>query len=349
MNLQEHFFSHAGNIDRRTYGLSMVGLFWSVPLCAAIFPPAALLLPVSFYAMACLTVKRLHDIGLSGKWIFLPLVAVVIYIAALLLSGVVAFGSGMEEAGAHAQAWASAVGGWLAVCVFLAGAALIVMPSTAHSRAKFGRPGLPLIAPPLPQVRKVAGSLREAWPKAASSVHSLGQSLRSASADFARVNWLKLFLWPTGRISRGAYIACFALVLFVCVLLFSLLGIVPVFNWTSVIVFFYGATCLASKRLHDCGQSGWWASMPFVVFYAYIVLEFCLFLSTLGLFGPEMRTHAGIRQLDRATDDTFGHILLASLIAYAVLALVPGQRGENRFGAPLSEPSEDFDAPPLAA
>lgn len=349
MNLREHFFDRSGSINRRTYGLSMLGLFWSAPLVSAIFPPAALLLPVAFYAMACLTVKRLHDIGLSGKWALMPLVAIAIYIAALLLSGVVAFGSGMAEAGAHAEAWAGAVGGWLAIGVLLSAVALMVMPGTAHARAKFGRPGPPLVAPAVPDVRKVASSLREAWPGTVSSVSGLARSALAAGSDLARVNWLKLFFWPAGRISRGAYLAAFAAVLFVCLLMFVQMAILPVLNWTIVIVFFYCATCLASKRLHDFGWNGWWASIPFILFYVFMMVEFCLFLNRYGFFGPDLRMHPVIRVLDRGTDDTFGYILLATLLAYAALGLVPGQRGENRFGPPPSEPLEDDGAEPLPA
>ena len=349
MNLVEHFFGRSGNIDRRTYGVSMVGLFWSGMMVIGIIPPAILLFPVMLYAMACLTVKRLHDIGLSGKWALMPLAAIAIYIAALLLSGVIAFGSGMDKAGDHAQAWAGAVGGWLALGVFLSAAALVVMPSTAHNRTKFGRAALPLIAPALPDVRKVTGSLREAWPQTASSVAGLTRSVLNAGLDIARVNWLSFFCSPKGRMSRLAYVAAFAVILFLCVLMFSMFGIVPVVNWTFVIVFFYFATCLASKRLHDFGQSGWWASMPFLAAYAYGVLEFCLYCASLGLFGAEIRTDPVVRLIDRSSDEAFGYILLSALLGYAVIALVPGQRGENRFGSPPAEPSGSDDAEMVAA
>lgn len=349
MNLVEHFFDRSGNIDRRTYGVSMVGLFWSSMIAMAIIPPAILLFPVMLYAMACLTVKRLHDIGLSGKWALMPLVAIAIYIAALLLSGVVAFGSGMDQAGDHAQAWAAAVGGWLALGVFLSAAALVVMPSTAHNRKKFGRAALPLVAPPVPDMRKITGSLQEAWPQTASSVAGLGRSVLSTGSDIARVNWLSFFFSPKGRMSRLAYVAAFAVILFLCVLMFSIFGIVPVVNWTFVIVFFYFATCFASKRLHDFGQSGWWASMPFLAVYAYGVLEFCLYCASLGLFGAEIRTDPVVRLIDRSTDDAFGYILFGTLLGYAVIALVPGQRVENRFGPPPAEPAESDDAEMLAA
>ena len=349
MNLVEHFFDRSGNIDRRTYGVSMAGLFWSSMITMAIIPPAVLLFPVMLYAMACLTVKRLHDIGLSGKWALMPLVAIAIYIAALLLSGVIAFGSGMDQAGDHAQAWAGAVGGWLALGVFLSAAALVVMPSTAHSRKKFGRPAVPLVAPAIPDVRKVTGSLREAWPKAASSVGGLGRTMMSAGSDIARVNWLSFFFSPKGRMSRLAYIAAFAVVLFICVLLFSVFGIVPVLNWTFILVFFYFATCLASKRLHDFGQSGWWASMPFFAVYAFGVLEFCLYFISLGFFGPEIRSDPTVRLIDRSTDQALGYILLSTLLGYAIIALVPGQRSENRFGPPPAEPAESGDQEMVAA
>jgi uncharacterized membrane protein YhaH (DUF805 family) len=349
MNLVEHFFDRSGNIDRRTYGVSMAGLFWSSMIVMGIIPPAILLFPVMLYAMACLTVKRLHDIGLSGKWALMPLVAIAIYIAALLLSGVVAFGSGMDKAGDHAQAWAGAVGGWLALGVFLSAAALVVMPSTAHNRKKFGRAAVPLVAPPIPDMRKITGSLREAWRQTASSVAGLSRSVLSAGSDMTRVNWLSFFFSPKGRMSRLGYVAAFAVILFLCALMFSVFGVVPVVNWTFVIVFFYFATCLASKRLHDFGQSGWWASMPFLAVYAYGVLEFCLYCASLGLFGTEIRTDPVVRMIDRSTDEAFGYILLSTLLGYAVLALVPGQRGENRFGPPPSEAAESDEAALIAA
>jgi uncharacterized membrane protein YhaH (DUF805 family) len=121
-----------------------------------------------------------------------------------------------------------------------------------------------------------------------------------------------------------------------------------VVNWTFVIVFFYFATCFASKRLHDFGQSGWWASLPFVAVYAYGVLEFCLYCASLGFFGAEVRADPVVRLIDWSTDEAFGYILLASLLGYAVLALVPSQRSENRFGPPPAEPSAD-GAPEIVA
>lgn len=348
MNPVDLLFSHAGTINRRTYAMGLAGLVWGVPLLSAIFPPAMLLVFPMFYAVLCLTVKRLHDVGLSGKWAMLPLVAVVIQVAVLLISGVIAFGGGAANPGEQAREWAGAVAVGLTCIVFLSWAALIVMPGNVHSRTKFGRPAPPLIAPPVPDLKAVGARLRDAAPKARKLAASSGRTLVSAIAAFSRVNYLKLFFVASGRIGRGVYGAAFLILLFVFVLSFIPLASIPALNWVVALIFFHCMICLAAKRLHDFGASGWLAGMPFMVLYAFAIFLFMMALVDLGLFGQEIRNHPLTQAFKGSANDWAGMILLASLLAYGVIGLIPGERGPNEHGDDPSLPLAD-DSSQLAA
>jgi len=342
MNPVDLLFSHAGTVNRRTYAAGLAGLFWGLPLLSAIFPPAMLLVFPMLYAVLCLTVKRLHDVGLSGKWAMLPLAALVVQVAVLLISGVIAFGGSAPNPGEQAREWAGAVAAGLASIVFLSWGALIVMPGNVHSRTKFGRPAPPLIAPPVPDLKAVGARLRDAAPKARNFAVNSGRTLVSSIAAFSRVNYLKLFFAASGRISRGIYGAAFLILLFVFVLSIVALGTVTALSWVVALVFFYCMTCLAAKRLHDFGASGWLAGVPFAVLYAFAVFLFFMSLVDLGLFGQEIRNHPLTQVLEGSANHLAGMILLASLLAYGVTGLIPGERGPNEHGdAPSLAPSDD--------
>ncbi len=345
MNPVDLLFSHAGTINRRTYAMGLAGLVWGVPLLASIFPPAILLFFPMLYAVLCLTVKRLHDVGLSGKWAMLPLAALVVQVAVLLVSGVIAFGGGAPNAGAEARDWAAAVGVGLASIVFLSWAALIVVPGNVHSRTRFGRPAPPYVAPPVPDLKAAVDRLRVAAPQARKLAASSGRTFVSAISAFSRVNYLKLLFVASGRISRGAYGAAFLMLLFVFVLIIVRMGSVPVLNWVSCLVFFYCMTCLASKRLHDFGASGWLAGVPFALLYASVVVGFILALISIGLFGQEVRMHPLTQAFQGSASDWAGMILLACLLAYGVIGLIPGARGPNEHGDAPFWVSADDHAP----
>lgn len=321
--------------------MGLAGLVWGVPLLSAIFPPAMLLFFPMLYAVLCLTVKRLHDVGLSGKWAMLPLAALVVQVAVLLISGVITFGGGAANPGEQAREWAGAVAVGLICIVFLSWAALTVMPGNVHNRTKFGRPGPPLIAPPVPDLKAIGARLRDAAPKARKLASSSARTLLSSIAAFSRVNCLKLFFSASGRISQGAYGAAFLILMFVFLLSFIPLAAIPALNWVVSLVFFYCLVCLAAKRLHDFGASGWLAGLPFVVLYAFAVCLFMMSLVDLGLFGQEIRNHPLTQAFKGSANDWGGMIVLASLLAYGVIGLIPGERGPNEHGDAPSLSGED--------
>ena len=77
------------------------------------------------------------------------------------------------------------------------------------------------------------------------------------------IDWRELFLSADGRISRAPFLIGSAILIAITAIYESLVG--PVGHWlTGLIVYpaiLYAGACLASKRLHDRGRSGWWAAL----------------------------------------------------------------------------------------
>ena len=118
-----------------------------------------------------------------------------------------------------------------------------------------------------------------------------------------------LFLTSSGRIGRPAFIGG-ALVVLALWAAFDLLSPLMVRDFTGWIVaatLLYSAACLLSQRLHDRGRSGWWSGL--------ILLAFAM---------AWPRPQAPIDWVA---------LSLLSVIAID-LALLPGQKTFNRYGAP---------------
>jgi len=77
------------------------------------------------------------------------------------------------------------------------------------------------------------------------------------------IDWRELFLSADGRIARAPFLIGSAVLIAITAIYESLVG--PVGHWlTGLIVYpaiLYAGACLASKRLHDRGRSGWWAAL----------------------------------------------------------------------------------------
>ena len=118
-----------------------------------------------------------------------------------------------------------------------------------------------------------------------------------------------LFLTSSGRVGRIAFIVGAAVVLAIWAA-FDLLApliVRDLVGWIVAAALLYSAACLLSQRLHDRGRSGWWSGL--------ILLAFA------------MAWPKPAAPLD--------WVALALLVGVVVdLALLPGQKAFNRYGAP---------------
>lgn len=118
----------------------------------------------------------------------------------------------------------------------------------------------------------------------------------------------ELFLSAQGRATRTPSVAA-AIVLLVLAALFEALVEDPLARTLTGLIaypaFFYGGACVLAKRLHDRGRSGWWAAL--------------ILVSVVAVWPHP----AGF------LDFVFFIVLVW---AFVELAVMPGERGTNRFG-----------------
>ena len=125
-----------------------------------------------------------------------------------------------------------------------------------------------------------------------------------------KTDWAELFLSATGRVRQVPFtIAALLILLLVALYQSALKG---TFGWVVGIPFYVAAlyigACLLSKRLHDRGRSGWWAA---VILLAVIMV----WPRPEGLF------------------DFIAVVIL--VWATIDLCVMPGERGDNRYGKTL--------------
>jgi len=146
------------------------------------------------------------------------------------------------------------------------------------------------------------------------------------------MDWVKLFLSPFGRIGRRLYGMAMAAI--IATQIFS--ATLPVIGFAIIPILNYPALCLAVKRLHDWNRSGAWMIVPYAIILGYVVILCWYALITFGGFG----TFSGGRSEDAATGRALaaqaGYVLFVMPMAVLFLiGLIPGNRGQNRFGAPF--------------
>jgi len=124
-----------------------------------------------------------------------------------------------------------------------------------------------------------------------------------------KIDWFEIFFSSSGRVGAVRFtIAAALLLLLLGVYDATFKGAVP---WLSFLVYapllFCGA-CVLSKRLHDRGRSGWWS--------AVILLAVAMVWP-----GPE----------------GFLAFVAVLVLVWAVidLCIMPGERGNNRYGPTL--------------
>jgi len=126
----------------------------------------------------------------------------------------------------------------------------------------------------------------------------------------AKIDWSHLFLSSTGRIRQLPFVVGAALLL-LGLGLYESVAHSPLQLLTGWIVYpalFYGGACVLSKRLHDRGRSGWWSA---VILLAIVMA----WPAPTGFFD----------------------FLAVTILFWATidLAVMPGERGDNRYGRAL--------------
>lgn len=118
-----------------------------------------------------------------------------------------------------------------------------------------------------------------------------------------------LFLTSSGRIGRIAFFvgAGVLLALWATFDRLASLAVRDLVGWAVAAALLYSGACVLSQRLHDRGRSGWWSGP---------------ILLAVALAWPRPQA-------------PFDWIALALLVVVVVdLALLPGQKTFNRYGAP---------------
>lgn len=130
-----------------------------------------------------------------------------------------------------------------------------------------------------------------------------------------KIDWFEIFFSSSGRVGAVRFtIAAILLLLILGLYDSTFKGAMP---WLSIVVYapllFCGA-CVLSKRLHDRGRSGWWS--------AVILLAVAMVWP-----GPE----------------GFLDFVAVLVLVWAVidLCIMPGERGNNRYGPTLHRPVGD--------
>jgi uncharacterized membrane protein YhaH (DUF805 family) len=145
----------------------------------------------------------------------------------------------------------------------------------------------------------------------------------------ARFDWRALFLDPAGRIGQKDFWIGFG-ILFLANMLF---GWVPLIGQIVFFACLYAWVCVASKRLHDLGKSGWLAALPVGIVAAAMVLT--IVTLTGGVLGA--MAHDGGFSIIAGAGLVGVLWSLGSLINFVFviwLGVAPGQPGDNRYGPP---------------
>lgn len=125
-----------------------------------------------------------------------------------------------------------------------------------------------------------------------------------------KTDWAELFLSATGRVRQVPFAVAAGLVLIAVAVYQSTFkgGLELVIGVPFYAAALYVGACVLSKRLHDRGRSGWWAA---------------IILLALIMAWPR--------------PEGFFDFIAVMILVWAVvdLCIMPGERGDNRYGASL--------------
>ena len=165
-----------------------------------------------------------------------------------------------------------------------------------------------------------------AAPQAAVGVTS---STGAASGD--AIDWRTLFISFDGRIRRTHFGIAW-LILFAAGFI---AGWLPFIGGLISLVLIWPNTAITVKRLHDMGQTGWLAVIPWVISILGFIVGGSLigFSVLLNLQGLETEDPAAILAVLGPIFGVFGLVFLACLGFFLWVLLTPSQPGSNRFGS----------------
>lgn len=148
------------------------------------------------------------------------------------------------------------------------------------------------------------------------------------AAGVPSLDWRTLFLDAKGRIGQKDYWIGI-IILFAAGMV---LGWIPAVGTLVSLASIYFGVCVASKRLHDMGKSGWLAAIP------YGVTALAVVLSAMTLFGGVMSTGYGndfgtLAGMSSAAG-VWGVAALVNLGFVIWLGVTAGQPGDNAYGPP---------------
>lgn len=142
------------------------------------------------------------------------------------------------------------------------------------------------------------------------------------------IDWKKLFFDANGRIGQKDYWIAFAAT-FVAGLVLTWL---PLIGTIISLVLIYCGVCIASKRLHDMGRSGWLAALPYGVYALATVLSAFTFIGGIvgAANGADYGMLAGMGFIGLLWTVTF--VLNVAFVIW--LGVTAGQPGDNAYGPP---------------
>jgi len=151
-----------------------------------------------------------------------------------------------------------------------------------------------------------------------------------SSTQVQSFDWKHLFLSFEGRTRRTH----FWIGWLVC------LGLGVVFSWIPILGFFLSIAliwpnlAITVKRLHDMGQTGWLAAIPYVVGFVGLMVAFSMigaaaFMNAAAFEGDDV---AAVLAIVGPAIGIFGLVCLVGLGFLLWVGLTDSQRGDNRFG-----------------
>jgi len=149
---------------------------------------------------------------------------------------------------------------------------------------------------------------------------------------FSRIDWMQVMFDIEGRLSRKTL--WLSLIVLMPVLFLAQFAIENVIRAThtggdeatimskSALAYtfltLYPTIALTTKRLHDFNWSGWWGALPIA------------FLAFTTSYQAELL--ADPKNLENVASGLW--LALANIVPFALIGLIPGTRGPNRFGMP---------------
>jgi uncharacterized membrane protein YhaH (DUF805 family) len=150
------------------------------------------------------------------------------------------------------------------------------------------------------------------------------------------MDWKSLLLSADGRIKRQAYWMGWIVLLVASLVGGFILGLISRYaSYVFSLALIYPYVCIYAKRLHDLGQSGWLAAVPF----GLSALTTCLGVYTLATTGLVSSFTPGDMASSMALISKLGPLMavgslsgLIGLVFWLWLGIAEGQQGSNKYG-----------------